>query len=194
MAVLAASLRALDVPVDVVADFDVLNDLTVFGALVEALGGDDERALADAKPLKDAIEQHKPWLTSAEIAGEIRNIIEGAPESGQFPSALRSRIEQLFRKASPWDAIKDAGEAAIPSGQPTVHYERLRDYCGSIGLWIVPVGELEGFCKAVGGKGPKWTQRVLEKYDLSTAPELAAGRELVSKIWNRLAAEAMTAA
>lgn len=34
----------------------------------------------------------------------------------------------------------------------------------SKGIFIVPVGELEGFIKEVGGHGPEWTNHVLEKY------------------------------
>lgn len=185
MAALAAALGALDVPVDVIADFDVLNDVATVRRLVQSLGGNSDRAAADAGPLKSAIEQHKPWLNSLEVANEISGIIAEAPSTGEFPRDLRTKIEAVFRKASPWDAIKVAGESAIPSGQPTTHYRSLRSYLSGIGFWIVPAGEVEGFCKAVGGHGPKWTQRVLEQYELATAPELQRARDFVSEIWKR---------
>lgn len=183
MAALAEALRALDVPVDIIADIDVLNDEATFRRLVETLGGDWARAGADAVPLKRAIEQHKPWLTSAEVSNAISTLLESAPQEGEFPKETRRKIEAIFRKASPWDAVKDAGEAAIPSGQPTNHYARLKEYCSGIGLWIVPVGELEGFCRSVGGKGPRWVQRVIDGYDLSRSPELESARKFVSAIW-----------
>ena len=53
-----------------------------------------------------------------------------------------------------------------------------------MGLWIVPVGELEGFCKSVGGHGPRWVQQVIEERDLANDPELQRAREFVSEIWN----------
>ncbi|MEC5292895.1 hypothetical protein VSX64_20020 [Aurantimonas sp. C2-6-R+9] len=183
MGALAGALRSLDVTVDIIADIDVLNDEITFRRLVEALGGDWASAGSDAVPLKKAIEQHKPWLNSAEVVNGVSGILSKAPQSGEFPRNLKGEIDAIFRKASPWDAIKEAGAAAVPAGQATVHWTSLLAYCSSIGLWIVPVGELEGFCKTVGGHGPKWTQRVLETYDLPSAPEL--GESLIQKFTSR---------
>ena len=98
---------------------------------------------------------------------------------------LRSRINGIFRKALPWDAIKIAGEAAIPPGQATQQFNELVSLCKSMGLWIVPVGELEGFCKSVGGRGPTWVQRVMENRDLSTDAELERARAFMGEIWQR---------
>lgn len=183
MAKLADALRALDVPVDVIADMDVLNDEVVIGLLVSTLGGDWPTIRAEYLPLKTAIEQHKPWLNSGEVAKGIKQVLEKAPSTGEFPGSLRSEIFALFRKASPWDAIKDAGEAAIPSGQAMKHYEKLQQLCTECGLWIVPVGELEGFCKLEGGHGPRFVQDVIENYDLAKDPKLAAARDFVRNVW-----------
>jgi hypothetical protein len=57
--------------------------------------------------------------------------------------------------------------------------------CAAIGLWIVPVGELEGFCKSIGGHGPRWVQEVIETKDLATDSELARARSFVANIWAR---------
>ena len=105
MAILAEALPSLDVDVDVIADMDVLNDEALLERIVLALGGDWTAIQAEAKPLKSAIEQHKPWLNSAEVAKAVQGILSDAPETGEFPRNLRQRIEALFRKASPWDAI-----------------------------------------------------------------------------------------
>jgi len=183
IAAIVEALRALDVRVDVVADMDVLNEETVFERLVRALGGAWDEVVANARPLKLAIEQHKPWLTSDEVVKSVEGILAKAPGLGEFPRNLRNEIDAIFRKASPWDAIKDAGRAAIPAGQPTLHYERLQNQCNAFGLWIVPVGQLEGFCKSEGGHGPRWVQAVLEKHDLVAGPELREAREFVTKLW-----------
>lgn len=41
-----------------------------------------------------------------------------------------------------------------------MYYETFRLH----NIFIVPVGELEGFVKAVGGHGPEWVNDVLEQY------------------------------
>jgi hypothetical protein len=111
MAALAEPLRALDVTVDVVADIEVLNEESVLERLVKALGGNWDHVLANARPLKIAIEQHKPWLNAGEVTKGIQEILATAPAVGEFPRSFRSDIEAIFRKASPWDAVKDAGRA-----------------------------------------------------------------------------------
>ena len=184
MATLAEALRALGVRVDVIADMDVLSEKLTMKRLVIALGGDWSAAAVDARPLKMAIEQHKPSMNAQEVANGVRGVLNTAPATGEFPRNLRSEIEAIFRKASPWDAVKEAGQAAIPAGQPTQHYKNLLATCNAIGFWIVPVGEIEGFCKTDGGHGSQWVQKVLAR-DLATDPELRSAREFISEVWGR---------
>ena len=183
---MAEALRALDVSVDIIVDIDVIKDDAVMERIVVALGGNWSLVQPQAKVLRRAIEQHKPWLNSAEIAKGIADVLAKAPATGEFPSDLRGEIDAIFRKASPWDAIKEAGEAAIPPGQPTQHYNALQKLCKAIGLWIVPVGELEGFCKSIGGHGPRWVQQVIETKDLAADKELERARDFVQAVWNRM--------
>ena len=183
IAAMAKTLVALGVPVDVVVDIDILRDTTAFKSIIESLDQDSTVILPLAKAVKDAIEQHKPWLNAPEIKKGILEMLDETPTSGEFPQNQRSRIEALFRKASPWDAVKIAGESAVPSGDPTKQFQKLLDLCKEMGLWIVPVGELEGFCKSVGGHGPRWVQQVIEERNLANDPELERARAFVSEIW-----------
>ena len=146
------------------------------------------------KPLSDAvrkaIEEHKPWLNAPEVKKGIEGVLQKTPASGEFPKRLRSEINKLFRKASPWDAVKEGGETVIPSGEATKKYLELQKLCSQVGLWIVPVGELEGFCKSVGGHGPRWVQQVVENRDLATDPELDNARKFVKQLWESKSSDA----
>lgn len=184
MRTLARVLIELDVPVDVIADIDVLNDMGVFKGLVEALGGDWESVAALAQAVKSSIEQHKPWLNAAEIKKGIMSVLDQVPSVGTFPKELKSEIDSQFRKASPWDAVKSSGASAIPPGQPTQQFHELLSRCRAMGMWIVPVGEMEGFCRSVGGHGPSWVQQVFGDRDLESDNELAAAREFVHELWS----------
>jgi hypothetical protein len=186
MYLLARALRALDVNVDVIADIDVLNDETVFRKLVEALGGNWDEIWKEAAPLKKEIEQKKLWLDSSEIVREIQEILAKAPKSGVFPGVMCGNIKDILGKVSPWQAVKNAGKEAIPRGDAFQRYQQLQILCNAIGLWIVPVGELEGFCRSEGNKGPRWVQNVLEKYDLRTSEVLEEARGFVRRVWNRI--------
>ena len=73
-----------------------------------------------------------------------------------------------MRIVSKWEGLKKSGIAALPSGDATVAFDKLDKALKEVGIFIVPVGELECFVKQVGGHGPDWTNKVLEAYpDLS---------------------------
>ena len=185
MAALARALRELDVPVDVIADIDILRSDDVLKNIVETLEGDWVAIESMVNTVCCSIEQHKSWLNAGEIKKAILGKLDAMPsEEGEFPREKRSEIEAIFRKATPWDAVKEAGETAIPAGQATQQFEMLKEHCKQVGLWIVPVGELEGFCKSVGGHGPRWVRQVLEERDLSTDSNLQRARDFVREIWS----------
>ena len=183
MAVQARALAALGVHVDIIADMDVLQGEAELQNIFEALGGDWSGVQGKVRSVKMAIETHKPWLNPEEVSKGIRTVLERVDQTGEFPRSAQKDITTFFRKASPWDVVKDTGEAAIPSGQATTEYAELREAFQHKGLWIVPVGELEGFCKNVGGHGPRWVQGVIGKYDLANCDELKVARQFVSKVW-----------
>ena len=183
MATLAKTLVELDVPVDVVADIDILKDPDVFHRLIDALGGKWCTVKPIANQVKNDIEQHKPRQTVDEIKKRINKILENLLPDDELTREKRSEIEKIFRKDTSWDNIKRAGEPAIPAGQATQKFQELQRLCKQMGLWIVPVGELEGFCKAIGGHGPAWVQQVIEQRDLAKDPDLEQARKFVREIW-----------
>ena len=182
MATLARTLCALDVPVDVVADMDILKEESGFRGVIESLGGDWSNVRLPAQVVGSEVHQQKPSLSVAEVRERIGEVLtDGRTEESL--RTLRGRVRDVFRRASPWDAIKRAGVSALPSGDATRRFKDLQDLCNGIGLWIVPVGELEGFCRSVGNHGPGWLQRVIEEKDLGDDPELEVAREFVRGVW-----------
>ena len=185
MASLAKTLVSLDVPVQVVADLDVLNDTAVLRRIVEALGGKWSDFEPHAKAVKQAVEEQRPSLTVMQMKNAIQEAISQVGDIGGSLDELRRNINAQFGKASPWDAIKSAGVQALPPGEPTRHFQELQIHCEKVGLWIVPVGEVEGFCKRFGGHGPSWVQAVIEHLDLASDPELEGARQFVREMWGK---------
>ena len=184
MATMAQSLGALDVPVDVIADIDILRDQNDLKKLVEALKGDWNQVEPLSKSINSAIEQTQPNLDSPGVKHEIEGILNEAPASGEFPNELRKGIEATFSKASRWERIKNAGQAALPPGDTTQRFQQIQQLCKQAGLWIVAEGQLEGFCRSVGDHGPRWAQKVIEQKNLATDHELEHAREFVKQIWD----------
>jgi len=183
---LARVLRSLDVPVDVIADIDVLNDLSVLEGLIESLGGDWSVIGVLAARVKVAVESGSKWLDGSAVNTQIRQVLSRPQSPGAFPSAMREEILSIMGKSSPWDAIKAAGAAAVPSGETSKTFKELLSVCSKVGLWIVPVGEMEGFCRTEGGHGPIWVQRVLSTYEPAASSELKEARDFVQAITERV--------
>ena len=185
LAALAETLVALDVKTDVIVDMDVLKTTDVLRDIVLALEGDWNSVKPLAESIKTEVEQRWPLLSGAEIKKGIDAVLSKVPNDGPFPDELSRDIRAQFRKADPWENIKASGAVALPSGQATVQFQELQEMCRAMGLWIVPVGELEGFCKSVGNHGPRWVRQVLQHFDLANDMGLEQARAFIHEIWGR---------
>ncbi|KPF55404.1 hypothetical protein IP65_04590 [Novosphingobium sp. AAP1] len=185
MSKLAETLRALDVPVSVIADIDVLSEENTFKTLVEKLGGEWSDIQPHWYAVSQAVLSQRPPLNATQVKGMIADLIEDVSGIAEFPRAKENAIKKVFKTVSPWSALKQSGRRGLPNGEPTTQYDQLAEKCASIGLWIVPVGEVEGFCQSLGSHGPGFVEKVLETKGLETDVELAEAREFVGKIWRR---------
>lgn len=185
MGALCEALRALGVRTDLIVDIDVLRDEPTLKKVCLQSGVEWEPIESNSRALRNSIEQMRPTLNSGEIKEAIQQLLNATPDVGEFPKPTREAIDAVFRKASPWDSIKQAGEAAIPAGQPTQQFNDIAKQCSQSGMWIVRVGELEGFCRSIGRHGPRWVQEVLANRTLDTDPELKPARDFMGKIWRR---------
>ena len=183
MATLAETLRALDVSVDVVADIDILRDEGGLKRIVNILDGDWPKIQPQAKIVRTAVDSGKPGLSFDQIKQDIQAALEQELPDSEPEKRLHSNIRAVFRRASPWDAVKQNGKSAIPQGEATQRFQQLQGLCQEVGLWIVPVGEMEGFCRSIGGHGPSWVQQVIEKRILATDPDLEGARKFVRELW-----------
>jgi hypothetical protein len=185
MGKLADTLRSLDVPVSVIADIDIFNDEGTFKDLFQKLGGNWADVNLHWKTVSDAVLQQRPPLNAEQVARLIADQLEGVAGTGEFPEDKERAIKEVFKTVSPWSAIKRSGRSAFPAGEPIKHFDALSEQCSDRRLWIVPVGEIEGFCRSIGSHGPRFVEKVLEERSLATDPELEAARKFVGSIWSK---------
>ena len=185
MAKLADTLRSLDVPVSVIADIDILNDENTFRNLFKKLGGNWEEVKTPWKSVSDQVVNQHPKHNAEQVVTLIEEELEGVTGTTDFPKEKERAIKRIFKDASAWSAIKGSGRSALPPGEPTIQFDKIIEKCSDLRLWIVPVGELEGFCRRVGSKGPRFVEKVLEERDLEADSELQEAREFVGKIWEK---------
>lgn len=78
-----------------------------------------------------------------------------------------------------WGQVKTQGLSAVPAGPPSQAAADLLDELRIQKLLVVPVGELEGFDRTIGGKSSTWVNAMLAKKGHETCD---AAKELVSYI------------
>src|SRR5690606_11357661 len=174
------ALKKLNVPIKVVADFDVLNDTNPLKDIFEDLEGVWLDVEADWKLVKREIEQKRPESLTEDGKKEIEEILSTTTER-ICPKPKVSQIQKALKKASAWTEAKEVGKAFIPSGGATQAFERIQLKFIERGLLIPEVGELESFVKSIGNHGPKWVSEVLSK-DLKNDKELESARQFVLQI------------
>jgi ABC-type transporter Mla maintaining outer membrane lipid asymmetry ATPase subunit MlaF len=185
MAKLADTLRLLDVPVSVIADIDILNDEATFKDLFQKLGGDWATINTNWHTVSEAVLKQRPPLNAGQVASLIAEELTGIGGIGEFPDEKERAIKEIFKTVAPWSAMKRSGRSALPAGEPIKHFDALSKLCSIHGLWIVPVGEIEGFCRSIGSHGPRFVEKVLEDRSLETDSELQDARDFIEKIWSR---------
>lgn len=174
------ALRKLEVPMQIITDFDILSSKNPLQNMVEALGEKWSEFEVDWRTVKTSIDQKRPELESRDVIDDIKDIL-GKVTDNIFPQESKKQIEKTLKKTSAWAQAKEIGKTYIPSGNARTAYDRIQSKLEKLGILIVEVGELEGFVKSVGNHGPKWVSDVLSM-DLANDTELEEARKFLNKL------------
>jgi hypothetical protein len=160
---LAKAVRAVvqfGLHVGVIADLDMLADSVMLADLVKALGGSWATFEQDHRIVASNVGS----LGRAPETGDLRAQLDGLLGSNprKLDAATANKARRLFTVRSGWEEIKLGGVARLPAGDTALAAERLLANLAELGLFLVPVGELERWVTVEGGHGPEWVSRVLE--------------------------------
>jgi hypothetical protein len=157
------ALKELRVDVKVIPDFDVLNNEVVLKELVQVCGGDWNRIERDYKILiADINQRSNVGRTGADVLKEIEAKLSDVMETVVSPTKMRN-IRKLLESKTVWDQLKTTGATGVGAGNPRSACESILKYLSTIGIHVVPCGELECFVPTVGGHGPDWLHTVIEQ-------------------------------
>ncbi|GAN67177.1 ATP-dependent nuclease [Acetobacter orientalis] len=173
----AEVLRNIGVPIKVVFDIDFLSEKNVVRDTVQAFGG-DWKAIEPLWTRVDAAVRGgvKPKSVE-EIKSELISLIQNCKEE----SLPRGDITEAMKQTSSWNLIKKFGKDGIPSGAAQFEYETLKCRLEDIGIYLVPVGEIENFCRELGNHGPKFVRKLLTEIPLDDV-KLESLRQFVSLV------------
>ncbi|WP_333627529.1 AAA family ATPase [Sphingobacterium siyangense] len=164
------ALKALEVPMTIIGDFDLYHNENPLKKIYEELEGNWNDIKNDFFKVKKVIDEKLPELKSADLKREIDNIFKSFDES-VIPDYKISEIQTALKKASPWRQAKDSGKAYLPAGEAILAFNRVQVKLEEKGVVILESGEIESFDPTIGGHGPKWVNEVLKK-DIYSSPDL----------------------
>ncbi len=154
--------KELKIPLVVVADLDIIRDVENLGRIAAVLC-DDARAsqlAKEAETLMTKLRALPPTISSDEVKRRIAEIGSLRMEWNQGDDLqVRRRLKDLAGEVDRIRRIKAGGIAAMPSDLATELFA-LVENSHSLGVFLVPVGELEGWLANEGigaSKGTKWT-------------------------------------
>lgn len=180
LAIVVQALREIGVPVKAIADFDILSNEQPLRGVVEALGGTWSDIESNWRTVKSAIDSQRPEMHTTDIRAEINKVLDSVTTLN-LPEKPRLELQRILKRSTAWSNVKLVGKAFVPSGEPTRQCDYLMSQLQNIGLHVVPVGELEGFCRSVGDHGPRWVNSVLVK-NLANDEELSPAREFAKNL------------
>jgi hypothetical protein len=173
----ASVLRKVGVPIKAVFDIDFLSERDLVKNTVAAFGGNwtDVEVLWERvdSAVRDGIKPKSVEDIKAEI---ICTLQKAEPE--KLP---KGDIAALMKQGTAWNEVKKFGEIAIPNGQAQKDYKNLKLALEKLGIFVIPVGEIENFCPEIGSHGPKFVTKLLTDIPLSD-PRLKSLRDFVSHI------------
>ncbi len=180
-----------------IVDFDVIRVQSEFIALLKEFGfsGEErETILAQRQSIVGEIESNDAQQLLNKTLLNLNSSIEVASSSGdpdQALAALMSELKRIRESGSAWHSYKKQGKQALTVGAQGI-FERLTQICSSRGLFIVPVGELEGWLTTNGvphtSNKSKWIVSALSTMPKIQADEALPPWDFVKKVFSFLSA------
>jgi len=178
---IASALRALNVDVRLILDIDVLNDENVIKAIAEVCGINWELLKTNYNTFVSNLHSSKEKINRFNAKNDIVRIFD-ASNNTELSTTEIKHIKEVVKTISKWDGIKHGGRQSIPAGDATSAFEQMDRVLRKHYIYIVPVGELEGFVKEIGGHGPEWVNEVFEKYSNLDNPVYQQAKDFIEGI------------
>ncbi len=162
LAELAGTYTSVSVPVAVIADLDLMRQGGEFKKTFEALGGTWSAIESEYRYIKQVLDRQQPVARPSDVALELDKVAAAIRDAKEISSEHRASLHEVLDTSADWSEPKKHGLRALSGGDYT-RGEALLNECAAVGLFLVPVGELEQWWKSgsTSDKG-KWFVQVIE--------------------------------
>lgn len=170
-------LKQVGVPVKAVFDLDFLSEKRMVKETVESFGGCWANFERSWSIIDNAVRNTYQPKPNSDVIQELKELVHSFDESNFDKGA----INKVLKNEDGWKIIKKVGSAGIPRGDAAEEFDSLISSLEQLGIYLVPVGEMENFSKETPGHGPKFVANLLEEKNLSDT-SLSALSEFVQKV------------
>ncbi len=154
--------RILGIPVAVVADLDVITDIDKMKQILNNICTDASRAselLAKVTRIAEPVRRLPPSISEEQASSELREIaLQAFDWTRGDDRLLREKLSELNTALNGMRKLKSGGLRALPN-EIAKPLQELLSELKTVGLYLVPVGELEGWlsdCCIGASKKKKW--------------------------------------
>jgi hypothetical protein len=156
------ALTAVSVPVGIVVDFDIFQTLDLLSQLVGLLGGDWGHYETDARVVATSIENGGSAPSITVVREELSAVLDHADGPTLTRDAAK-QIRAITRVDDAWRRAKQGGESIVAQGEPSSRLQTVMASLSELGIFVVPVGELERWMPEIADHGPQWVSAALEQ-------------------------------
>ena len=162
-----SSLKGANVPVCAVVDIDVLDDHTIFKDLVKSF--ESEIEINNLLKIRDDIAKAVEGVEQSDVLEEMKKSVKAISQKLETGCALndaRKELNKLHARSGKWRNIKKNGIDGLPENVKE-DTRLLLEQLKSIGLFVVPVGELESWIPL---ENVSWVETALDKITSGDIP------------------------
>ena len=162
LATLANAYKSLDTKTAVIADIDILREKPLVEGVVTALHGDFAKLEEQVRAVSAMLGERKPVVSVKDLVKKVKSEIEKVAEANELSNERRRSIADLLAGASDWSEAKKYGLSKLKGGDNKAATSLLNQL-EEIGLFVLPVGELERWWPAGSADKSEWVLQALDK-------------------------------
>jgi len=155
-------LRAASIPVAAIVDLDAISSDADLGQLVCSLSSREtaDRATSLRQDIVAALDLPHDAAVLTDLKRDVREFLVQLEQGDHTRSGARSALNRLRTKASDWHEVKAGGVGSMPPKARELT-KSLVEMCAEVGLFLVPVGELERWLDLGTTRKKDWIVRAL---------------------------------
>jgi len=165
------ALVEVGVPVRVIADFDVLDDRRTVEQIVKSLGAEYTDEIENLRSVVDKNIRGGERKPTFESAKRLIDPLLARDDNVELDKSTTQKVVKAVKLVGGWADVKKLGKSAVPHGETTVKLEALLEQLATIGLFVVPVGEVESWVPGVASSSSVWIADVIQNNSVQMAIE-----------------------